>query len=159
MRRKISLMVATCFTTMFLFGCGNDVQTKWIGQVAIKKVSNDRVAVLINPCDAPLMDVRFTATSPSQRFAKLIPLDSPHASPFEMSYSIDPNATDSLPIFTQNIGEFHIYAVAPSADTRTRSVHATREELLALKDGELITGDHQVSNIDKFAHCQTRFNS
>lgn len=92
-----------------------------------------------------------------EKFSKDIRFEAPKSEEFELIFPLDPNSPESLEIFTQDMGEISIYTVARGKDTRSAGVYATRDEILNLKEGELIIGKHKISNYEKFSKCEEMF--
>lgn len=94
---------------------------------------------------------------PSEKYSKDIQLESPKSEEFELIFPLDPNSPESLEIFTQDLGEIRIFTNARGKDTMSAGVYATRDEILNLKQGELIIGNHKISNYEKFSKCEEMF--
>ncbi|MEJ5997534.1 hypothetical protein [Corynebacterium sp. H130] len=140
------------------------MDTKFIGQTAIEKVDDTTIKVMVNPCGAPMTDVfndnvipEPPTPRPSEKFGKGIRFESPKSEEFELTFSLDPNSPESLEIFTRDLGEINIFTVARGEDTRSFGVYATRDEILGLKDDELIIGKHEISNYEEFKKCHETF--
>lgn len=164
MKKHVTWIALVFLPSLLLCACGNNVQTTFFGKIGVQKLDEETIKVIVNPCGAPITDVRFqtitstTYPNPSkERFSKRLILDSPKSELFELTYSISPNATNSFPIFTKDLGEFNIHAVAQGVDSRTSSVYATRSEIIELHDGEILTGTHKISDAEKFEKCAETF--
>lgn len=160
--KKVLLAVSCCLFS--LVACGNDIQTRFVGKIAIQKTENNTIRVLVNPCGAPYTLVNFrnvipegNVPKPPEKFSKTIQLESPKRELFDLKFSLDPSAPNSLDLFTKDLGEINLWALAEGKDTRSFSTFAYRDELVNLKEGELINQNHQITTLEDFEHCTTTF--